>query len=294
MWNLPVSNTNSNTGDNDNYYQNETKTDENLDYVDVAYGFDDYNGSSRQPTSRSNAASYGSSASTTGKSIQPPAADADGSPYKSRSISQRSSIQSYGQYGAGTGTATQKANTQAFRAFGGGVNSVNELLESDGDRQLRKIDGLKNMPGSRIVREEGRWQEWEAGNGATFYVCLVVDAATGDLQQPYGGQWDKPRVYEVADDGSKRTLSSAVTPVNNRRMVESLNRRQHEITSLCKCRMCTSGCAVCLFSLYIYPYIYSYPCVSVSLYSHQNRGLGEQQGSRPRPQWHQQHWWRQE
>lgn len=184
------------------------------------------NSSGGQPTSRSNDVLDGSGRNSNSFHMQPPSVDTEEYQYKSVNVAADAD--------AKLRNRSERSNTISSGAFGGGKNSINELLESDKDRQLRKIDNLKNLSGSKVLREEGRWQEWEAGNGATFYVCLVPDSVTGDLKQPFGGQWDKPRVFEVADDPSKRTLSSAVTPGNDRKIVEVLNRRQHEISSLCK------------------------------------------------------------
>jgi hypothetical protein len=92
------------------------------------------------------------------------------------------------------------------------------------------------MHGSKVLRESGRWQEWEAGNGAIFYVCQIANPISGEIDPPYGGQWNKPRVFEIEDSQTKhRSESSSATRIlNDTKVMKPTILRQNEIISLCK------------------------------------------------------------
>lgn len=271
-WTIPV--TSSPQKRNNNYYRE--GAEEKLDYVNAMYGYDDISGNDSGRDKQSLSSSNSNYTPTRGGKAIPPSRDAHGSPYKkddhkqqqqynqnqdanasglhspalrsSAKLKQEEEQRRYGNnnnyYNNNSNSNTDgrevsshaAANAQAHSAFGGGRSSINELLESDADRQLRKIELLKQGPGSKMMRESGRWQEWEAANGAIFYSCLVTNPNTKELEQPFGGQWNKPRVFEIADDEvkHKNEFSSATHTVNDRKVMNARVVRQHEVKSLCK------------------------------------------------------------
>lgn len=171
------------------------------------------------------------------QSIEPPADDAKGSPYRESYINLKalrsptsltpSKKQSFSHKHNSRNTPTkqqlltQHNNAQALAAFGGGSSSINELLESDVDRQLRKIQKMKDEGGT-ILRTAGRWAEWEAANGAVFYV----------YNNQHGGQWDKPKVFELDDSNYASNIGSGSAPLGNKRDTKEVVKRQHDIVVL--------------------------------------------------------------
>ena len=89
------------------------------------------------------------------------------------------------------------------------------------DRQLRKIQHLKEN-GGLVLRTIGRWCEWEAKNGAVFYVC----------NNQYGGQWEKPKVIELQDQEYYSKASSGINALSDKLTKKDNSQRQHEVVSL--------------------------------------------------------------
>ena len=78
--------------------------------------------------------------------------------------------------------------------------------------------------GGTVTRSAGRWSEWEAKNGAIFYVC----------NNQFGGQWEKPQVMEVQDQEYYRKGGSGVASLTDKMVKAQDVRRQHEVMSLGK------------------------------------------------------------
>lgn len=202
--------------------------DDSHDYINGVYGYESEEGEGEEEEEGD------VSSPVQRRDIEPPADDAKGSPYRDSYINLKA-LTSPGKHQKQRGTPskqqrstpskqqllTQANNAQARAAFGGGTSSVNELLETDVDRQLRKIQKMKD-DGGHVLRSAGRWSEWEAVNGAIFYV----------YNNQYGGQWDKPKVFELEDSNNVSNIGSGAAPLGNKRSTSGATKRQHDIVTL--------------------------------------------------------------